>query len=248
MKKILLLTAATILAINYSLLAQNQDIIGKPDFKLEGDRLTPEALWSLGRVSGTEISPDGKTIVYGVTYYSIEKNKGNRELYSIGVDGENYKQLTHSAKSEFNELWRPDGKKIGFLCSESGSVQLWEMNPDGTGRTQISNIEGGITGFKYSPDQTKILYTKEIPVDKKFAELYDGLPLASGRVINDLMYRHWDTWVDTYSHVFYANYDGTKVSNDKDIMPGEPYQAPLKPFGGIEQVTWSPDSKAIVYT
>lgn len=248
MKKILTTILAIILAFNYSLMAQNQEIIGRPDFKLQGDRLTPEALWSLGRVSGTQVSPDGKTIVYGVSYYSIEKNKGNRELYSIGLDGENYKQLTHSAKSEFNELWRPDGKKIGFLCSESGSVQLWEMNPDGTGRAQVSNIEGGITGFKYSPDQTKILYSKEIPIPNKFTELYEGLPLASGRLIDDLMYRHWDSWVDTYSHVFYADYDGTKVSNDKDIMAGEPYDSPLKPFGGIEQVSWSPDSKAIVYT
>jgi len=248
MKKILLSILAITLAFNYSLNAQNQDVIGKPDFKLEGDRLTPEALWSLGRVSGTQVSPDGKTIVYGVTYYSIEKNKGNRELYSIGVDGGNYKQLTQSAKSEFNELWRPDGKKIGFLCSESGSVQLWEMNPDGSGRAMVSNIEGGITGFKYSPDQTKILYTKEIPIPNKFTELYKGLPLASGRLIDDLMYRHWDSWVDTYSHVFYADYDGVKVSNDKDIMAGEPYDAPLKPFGGIEQVDWAPDSKAIVYT
>ena len=248
MKKILLPILAIVLAFNYSLFAQNQDIIGKPDFKLEGDRLTPEALWSLGRVSGGEVSPDGKTILYGVTYYSIEKNKGNRELYSIGVDGENYKQLTHSAKSEFNELWRPDGKKIGFLSSESGSVQLWEMNPDGSGRVQISNIDGGITGFKYSPDQTKILYTKDIPVDKGFADLYKGLPLTTGRIENDLMYRHWDTWVDTYSHVFYADYDGTKVWNDKDIMAGEPYESPLAPFGGIEQIDWNPNSKQIAYT
>jgi dipeptidyl aminopeptidase/acylaminoacyl peptidase len=248
MKKILFLNLAASLALSYSLIAQNQDIIGKPDFKLKGDRLTPEALWSLGRVSGSEISPDRKTVIYGVSYYSIEKNKGNRELYSIGIDGENYGRLTKSAKSEFNELWRPDGKKIGFLCSESGTVQLWEMNPDGGSRTQISYIEGGITGFKYSPDQTKILYTKEIPIKNKFTELYQGLPLASGRVIDDLMYRHWDSWVDSYSHVFYADYDGMKISNHKDIMADERYSSPLKPFGGIEQVSWAPDSKAIVYT
>lgn len=223
-------------------------LIEKQILTLNSDLMTPEVLWSFGRVSGPEVSPDGKSLLYGVSYYSVEQNKGNRELYSVDVDGGNSRQLTYSPKSEFNELWRPDGKKIGFLCSESGSVQLWEMNSDGTGRIQITDIEDGITGFRYSPDQTMILYTKEVYLESKFKNLYEGLPKASGRIVDDLLYRHWDSWVDSYSHVFYAKYDGTKVWDDADIMPGEPYQAPLKPFGGIEQVNWSPDGKVIAYT
>ena len=224
------------------------EIIGKPELKLTSDRMTPEALWAFGRVSGQEVSPDGSTVLYGISYYSIEQNKGNRELYTVDINGENNKQITHSAKSEFNAVWRPDGEKIGFLTSEGGSVQFWEMNPDGTGRIKISDIEGGITGFKYSPDQTKILYTKEVDMENKFADLYDGLPDATGKLMDDLMYRHWDHWVESYSHVFYADFDGSKLQNHLDILEGEPYQAPLKPFGGIEQVDWSADSKTIAYT
>jgi Tol biopolymer transport system component len=186
--------------------------------------------------------------LYGVSYYSIEQNKGNRDLYAVDVNAENFKQLTKSLKSEYNAVWRPDGKKIGFMTSESGSYQLWEMNPDGSNRTQISDIDGGITGFKYAPDQTKIVYTKEVVLENKFKDLYKGLPKATGRLMDDAMYRHWDEWVDSYSHVFVAGYDGEKVFNDKDLMEGEPYQAPLKPFGGIEQVSWSADSKVIAYT
>ncbi|OQX73007.1 MAG: peptidase S9 [Bacteroidetes bacterium 4484_276] len=251
MKKIVYLLFATVFILTACQQKQNKTekkIIEKPKLALTSDLMTPEVLWAFGRVSGQEVSPDHKTVLYGVSYYSIEDNKGNRELYTIGVDGSNNKRITHSAKSEFNAVWRPDGKKIGFLTSESGSVQLWEMNPDGTERQQITNIEGGITGFKYAPDQKKILYTKEVPIKNKFAPLYKGLPKASGRLMNDLMYRHWDVWVDSYSHVFVADYDGKKVTNDKDILIGEPYQAPLKPFGGIEQVNWTPDSKTIAYT
>jgi dipeptidyl aminopeptidase/acylaminoacyl peptidase len=244
---IFLVSATLIFAVNNAI-AQNDNIIGKPDLKITSDRMTPEVLWAFGRVSGQEVSPDGKTVMYGVSYYSIDQNKGNRELYSVDINGDNVKQLTHSLKSEFNAVWRPDGKKIGFLTSEGGTVQLWEMNPDGNDRTQISNIKGGITGFKYSPDQTKILYTKEVPIKNKFADLYDGLPQASGRLMDDLMYRHWDHWVDSYSHVFYADYDGVKVWNDKDILNDEPYHSPLSPFGGIEQIDWSADSKSIAYT
>ena len=223
-------------------------IIGKPDLSVTSDRMTPEVLWAFGRVSGQEVSPDGKTVLYGVSYYSIEQNKGNRELYTVDVNGENVKQITHSPKSEFNAVWRPDGQKIGFLSSESGSVQLWEINPDGSERTQISEVDGGLTGFKYAPDQSKILFTKEVKIENKFSNLYKGLPSATGKLMDDLMYRHWDHWVESYSHVFYADYDGTKVWNEKDIMEGEPYQAPLKPFGGIEQVDWTADSKSIAYT
>ena len=223
-------------------------IIGKQEIQLTSDLMTPEALWAFGRVSGQEVSPDGKTILYGISNYSVEQNKGNRELYTVDINGENGTQITHSVKSEFNAIWRPDGEKIGFLSSEGGSVQLWEMNPDGTGRTKISNISGGITGFKYSPDQSMILFSKEVEIENKFADLYDGLPAASGKLMDDLMYRHWDHWVESHSHVFYAKYDGEKVWEDIDIMKGENYPSPLSPFGGIEEVNWSADSKAIAYT
>ncbi len=225
-----------------------QEIIGKQDVELKNDLMTPELLWAFGRVGGIEVSPDGNTVLYGVSYYSINQNKGNRDLYLVDINGENGKQITKTAISEFNAVWRPDGKKIGFLSAESGSVQLYEMNPDGSGRKQISNFDGGVTGFKYSPDQTKILYTKEAALKSKFEDLYKGLPKTTGRINNDLMYRHWDQWVDTYSHVFMADYDGKTISNDIDLMEGEAYQSPLKPFGGIEQVNWSPDSKTIAYT
>jgi dipeptidyl aminopeptidase/acylaminoacyl peptidase len=226
----------------------NAPIIDKQDVSVPDGRMTPEALWAFGRLSGPEVSPDGNTVVYGVSYYSVEQNKSNRDLYSINADGSDYKRLTKTHKGEYNAIWRPDGKKIGFMTSESGSMQMWEMNPDGSGRTQISDIEGGITGFKYSPDQSMVVYTKEVPVENKFAALYKGLDKATGRLEDDLMYRHWDTWTDTWSHVFVANYDGSKLTNHKDLLKGEPWDAPMKPWGGMEQVNFSPDSKKIVYT
>jgi len=249
MKKFLLVSLISLLLVGLQSIAQQKPlVIDKPNLELDGNLMTPEALWAFGRVSDPQVSPDGSTVIYGVSYYSIEQNKGNRDLYSIGVNAESSKRLTTTPKSEFNAIWRPDGKKIGFLTSESGSVQLWEMNPDGTNRIQISKIDGGITGFKYSPNQSKILYTKDIEIEEKFPELYKGLTKASGRLMNDLMYRHWDHWVDTYSHVFVADYDGKNVSNSIDIMKGEPFNSPLSPFGGIEQIEWGANSNFIAYT
>jgi len=249
MKKLTLLILNLALVIFFATGQTGQQlIIDKPDYQPESDRLTPEGLWAMGRLSDAQVSPDGKTIIYGVTYYSIEQNKGNRDLYAINADGSNLRRLTKTSGGEYNAIWRPDGKKIGFLSAESGSMQIWEMNPDGSDRKQISNVEDGVTGFKYAPNQKMVVYTKEIMIENKFADLYEGLPKASGRLMNDLMYRHWDSWKDSKSHVFVAEYDGEKIWNDKDIMEGEPYDAPLKPFGGMEQIDWSPDGNIVAYT
>ena len=110
--------------------------------------MTPEVLWSFGRLGGAQVSPDGKTVLYTVTWYNIEENKSYRDIYTIPVSGGEATNITNSGAKEFNAVWRPDGKKIGYLSSTSGSVQLWEMNPDGSGTKQISDIEGGGWGEK----------------------------------------------------------------------------------------------------
>ncbi len=223
-------------------------IIGKQMPELSNDIQSPEVLWAYGRLSDVQVSPDGNSLLYGLSYYSIDQNKGNRELYLMNPDGSDVVQLTHSPKSEFNALWRPDGKKIGFLSSASGSVQLWEMNTDGAGLQKISDIEGGVGGFSYAPDMSHILFIKEVCIDNPFAELYEGLPDASGRINTDLMYRHWDHWVDSYSHIFIAEYSDEGIADLNDIMDGEPWGSPLSPFGGMEQICWGPDGKTIAYT
>jgi len=224
------------------------EIIGKPILDLKSDLQSPEVLWAYGRLGDVQVSPDGSKLLYGVSYYSVEQNKGNRELYLMNPDGSEQIQLTKSPKSEFNALWRPDGKKIGYLSSASGSVQLYEMNPDGTGVIKVSDIDGGVNGFSYSPDMSHVLFIKDVIIENPFEELYKDLPDASGRINTDLMYRHWDHWVDAYTHIFIAEYGSNGISNLTDIMDGEPWGAPLSPFGGMEQITWSPDSKTIAYT
>ncbi|MFA8449546.1 MAG: alpha/beta fold hydrolase [Bacteroidales bacterium] len=222
--------------------------IGPKDIKLKSDVMTPEVLWSMGRLSDEQISPDGKHILYGVSYYDVPLNKSNRDLYILDTDGNNAKQLTKTPRGIYSATWTPDGKKIAYMSFESGSMQLWTMTTDGTNPTQISDIENGISGFKFSPDGKKVLLVREIYPEKKFKELYKDLPQTTGRVEDDLMYRHWDVWVDSYPHPFIADFDGNKLNNIVDIMEGEPYESPVKPWGGTEQISWSPDGKTIAYT
>jgi dipeptidyl aminopeptidase/acylaminoacyl peptidase len=224
------------------------EIIGKQMPVVENDLQSPEVLWAYGRLSDVQTSPDGEKILYGVSYYSIQHNRSNRELYLLDAGGGEALQLTLTPKSEFNAQWRPDGKKIGYLSAGSGSMQLWEMDPDGSDKRQVSKVKGGLNGFKYSPDLKNILYIQDVPRENPFAELYEGLPKASGRVNNDLMYRHWDHWGDSYSHIFVAEYNEKGFADGFDIMEGEPWGSPLNPFGGMEQICWSPDGNYIAYT
>ncbi|MBN3036225.1 MAG: S9 family peptidase [Bacteroidales bacterium] len=223
-------------------------VIGKKEMKLESDLMTPEVLWSFGRISDFDVSPDQSRILFGVTYYDIPQNKGNCDLYTIAADGADFSRITYTGTSEYNALWRPDGQKIGFLFAGQGGMQVWEANPDGSDRKQISDFELDINGFKYSPDMKRIAFIAEVKSDTTARDIYPDLDKANGKVINDLMYRHWDTWVESVSHIFIADYDGQSLSNVKDIMAGESYDSPLKPFGGMEEINWSPDGRWLAYT
>lgn len=230
--------------------AQKDDapLIGKSEVKVPNGVLTPEVLHSFGRVSDIQVSPDKSKILYGVTYVSIEQNKTNRELFTINVDGTDKKQITQSPKSEGNAVWIKGGQKIAFLSSESGSPQIWEMNADGTSKKQISDEEGGVQGFNFSPDETKVLIIKNIPFHESIEAKQADLPQSTGRVINDLMYKHWDSWIEEIPHTYIADFDGNKLSNLVDLLDGAPYQLPILPFGGLDQLAWSPDGKTIAYS
>lgn len=154
------------------------------------NRLTPEILWSFGRITNVEVSPDKNQVLFAVRYYSIQKNSSQNDFYIISLEGGTPFQLTNSSDAKFSAKWRPDGKKIGFISNRSGSFQLWEINPDGTNPMQITNIKGGITEFKYSPDCKKILFLKDVKLDKDIHDLFPDLPLANARLETDLMYRH----------------------------------------------------------
>ena len=215
---------------------------------IENGRMTPEILWSFGRVGNVEVSPDETKILYSVSYYSVEQNKSNSELFVMNADGSGKKQITKTANKEIAAKWMNDSKHIAFLSNESGSMQLWTMKDDGTARTRLTDREGDISDFSFSPDERKVLLVADVKYGKRTADIHPDLPQASGIIVNDLMYKHWDEWVQTVPHPFVADIEGGKLTNERDILKDEPYESPMKPFGGIEQLAWSPDGKTIAYT
>ena len=218
--------------------------IGRNILQITDGVLTPDIINSLGRISDPQVSPDGKTVLYGISFPNIEENKSNRELFTVNIDGSNNRQITHTAAGESNARWIKGGSKIA--CLRGG--QIWEMNPDGSAAKQISNYAGGISGFAYSPDEKKILFISNVKSAQVVTDIYPDLPKAKAHIANDLNYRHWDEWKKTIPHPFVADYDGKQLSNIIDLLEGEPYECPSKPFGDISELAWSNDSKTIAYT
>ena len=223
-------------------------IIGKQQPKIKNGRMTPEVLWSFGRVAGAQVSPDGAKVLYSVSYYSIPENKGNSEIFVMNADGSDKKQITKTATREAAAKWMKDSKTIAFLSSEKESMQLWTMNEDGSNRQQITEREGGLNDFNFSPDETKLLFVADVKYGERTVDKYPDLPKATGVIVNDLMYKHWDEWVQTIPHPFIADFKNGKIENEIDVLKGEPFESPMKPFGGIEQLAWSPDGKTVAYT
>lgn len=239
--------AATLLTGLAGCTGTGTQLIDKPEFKSANRTFDIEALEALGRVSGPAVSPDGKKVLYGVSYESVEQNKSNNELYVMNIDGTDATRLTRTPQSEGQAAWINGGKEIAFVAEKDGKPQMWVMNADGTGRRVVSRLENGVAGFLVSPDGKKVLVISSVKYGRTAADVYPDLPKANARIIDDLMYKHWDEWVTEIPHPFIADFDGYSLKNIKDIMDGEPYESPMKPFGGIESFAWSPDSKQVVY-
>ncbi len=226
--------------------------IGPSDPKIENGKMTPEVLLSFGRLSDPQLSPDGKTILYGVSYTSIEENRSVRNLFTIPAGGGEKVQLTFEGKSVSNARWSPDGGEIFFL--QGGQLYKAPYKAGKMGKSVLlSDVPAGIDEFVLSPDGSQILYASgvhsavERPVDTD-----PMLSKAHAYATEDLMYRHWDHWVETISHSFVAPLGNGPVSPDNslDILGGPDvlFQLPNGPFGGIEQLAWSPDGRYIAYS
>lgn len=224
-------------------------IIDRPAYKPVNGMLTPEGLEAFARISEAAPSPDGSQIIYTVGYEDIKQNKSNSDIYLMKLEDKKVRRLTRTPKSESNLRWFDKGKKMAFLSydEKSESNQIFSMNSDGSDFRRMSKVKNGVECFEISPDGKHVIYSSPIDAVDKDSTLYEGLDKTTGKVINDLMYKHWDEWVTKIPHPFLAEINDEEVGEGVDLMKGEPFECPMRPFGGAESFAWSPDSKSVIY-
>ena len=213
--------------------------ITKPEITIEGGRLTPEALWAMGRINSVYPDEQSGLIAYTVSYYSVEENRSTSWIrVAREEDG---KLVTINEFVGHSPAWHN-----GQLCYINVKGELI------IGEKTLTGFDKDIDGFLLSPQGDKIILIAQVKTIVSTADKYPDLPLASGRVVDDLMYKHWDEWTETAPHPFLCELKKEKgrleVINCLDLLEGTPYESPMKPFGGIEQLAWSPDGKTIAYT
>lgn len=213
----------------------------------QSSMMTPEMLLTMARIGGFSLSPNGKQVVYSVSLPSIQDNKAKTQLFLVNSDGSGRKALTDGTCTAVSPRWIEGGKRIAYLTVIEGEMQLVSILPDGTDQRQVTRIPGGITGYLYSQDGKQLVYTADIKLPNEAKDRNPDLDKISGRVITDLMYKHWDEWVETAPHTFVASLSQQPITQGKDLLEGELFEAPMKPHSDESDIAITPDGKGIAY-
>lgn len=208
--------------------------------------LTPEKLWSLKRISDFRLSPDGKTILMTISTPNIKENTTRSDLYAISIDGKDFRRLTNCGEHNYSGCFSPGSDKIAFISDRDGAPQIYVMNLDGGDPVKKTDMENGVACLEWSPDGKFFTFVSDVKLDRTIQEREPDLDKVDALIYKNLPARHWDTWIDEeYRHLFVMEVDGGEPI---DLMENEKFDAPLKPFGGREQIAWSPNSTEIAYT
>ena len=220
--------------------------------EIEAGVFTPEVMWKMGRAGSSSVSPDGRLLLYTVTYYNVGENRGVTAIYTEDIDSHEVRQLTDFTSNNSSPAWSADGKKIYFLSDRSGKSHVWSMSADGSAAAEITTGDSmpDVEGFGVSADGSHIWWVETVhAADRRSADVHKDMPRSNARIYDDLMARHWDYWDEgDYRHIFVGTLDGNSIAEGRDIMEGAPWDAPLAPYFDMAEIAWSPDGSMLAYT
>ena len=230
--------------------ATEKQPITKPQIELTSDKFTPEALWAMGRIGSVKVDVETGWIAYTVSYYSVEENRSTTWI-RIGVESENGMDIIDEFVGS-EPAWFGGSGNLAYL--KGGKLYIRRDKEE----VLVEGTED-VEGFLLSPMRDRVVLIKQVKTIPATVDKYPDLPLASGRIVDDLMYKHWDEWTETAPQPFVCalevNYYGegeriksAKVGEGVNILEGTAFESPMKPFGGVEQLAWNPNNEEIAYT
>lgn len=223
-------------------------LVANTTFQAVAQEFTPEKMWSLNRISGTIGSPNEEWMIYQSTKtdYTVNKSKTNTYL----VELKSGKTSVLELDGAWNFTWNTENQLV-FLQSIGSEIELKSLNPSNKAVKTLHQFgTTPVEGIVLSTDGKRFATLEPIKLKETVKDKYSDLPLTSGRVETDLMYRHWNQWSSPEGlHLFWyeASAEG-KFSKKADVMENENFPSVTGPFGGIESVCFSKDGQTIFYS
>ena len=211
----------------------------------------PQDLLAMQRLSEPKPSPAGDRVVFAVRTLDPAADRYRTDLWSVGGDGAGLRRLTSHEGNENSPAWSPDGRTVYFLSPASGSSQVWRVAADGGDPEQVTKLPLDAGNFLLSPDGKTLAVTMDVHPDcptlactvERNAER--DKQQSKGRLYERLFVRHWDTWEDGLrSHLFVLPVGGGELV---DLTRGLDADVPAPPFGGGEDITFTPDGRSVVF-
>ncbi len=206
---------------------------------------------AMDRISDPQVSPDGQWVAFVVRKTDLDANRGRTDLWLVRTDGTGLRPLTTDPEADTNPRWGPDNRTIWFVSGRSGSSQVWRIRIDGGEAEQVTKEPLDVSNLVVARDGQRLAFTMDVFPDtngpeatkKKLDEIERSK--SSGRIFDRLYVRHWDTWSDgRRSHLFVMPTSGGKAV---DVMANMDADTPSKPFGGPEEITFTPNGKSVVF-
>lgn len=217
--------------------------------------LTIQDVVGLSRVGSPAVSPDGRWLVWQQRETDLSANRGRFDLWRLDLRAKGAKPEKLVAEAEVNETapqFSADGKTVWFQSDKGGEDAVWGIAVTGGTPVQFTHLPGGFSGFKVSPDGSRLLVwadRKPGAPSLQPAMVKKDANAGSGRVYDQLFVRHWDQWADGNRSQLFVLPFGPKGASGEGvaIVGGLIGDAPSKPYGGGEEVSWSPDGKTVYF-
>ena len=221
------------------------------DAEIAAGVLTPEVMWKMSRAGGATLSPDGRTLLYQQTDYSMAENRGVTTLHTEALDTKQVADLTDGSSNNLAARWSADGKTIYFLSDRSGSMQVWAMDASGGNVRQLSDFDRDVEGFGISPRGDKAWYVQRIPIAaRRSSEIHKDMSKSKARIYDDLMVRHWDYWDEgEHMHLFVGDFGPEGLKEGVDIVGTDAaWDVPLAPYFDMAEIAWNHAGTMLAYT